>query len=94
MWLGSNMRPYCTLIGSTVSGPTIAVDTWTHVACVFDSVSFRMPLEVGPQLRHGHSIGRSRRKALSSFQPIPSMSGTGRLLWVGGDMPIPLVHPR
>lgn len=42
MWLGSNMRPYCTMSGSTVSGPTIAMATWTHVACVFDSLTFRI----------------------------------------------------
>ncbi len=45
MWLGSNMRPYCTLSGSTVSGPTIAMNTWTHVACVFDSLTFRIHVD-------------------------------------------------
>ncbi|MBZ0233878.1 MAG: LamG domain-containing protein [Deltaproteobacteria bacterium] len=42
MWIGSNMRPYCTLVGSTVSGPTIAAATWTHVACVFDGQTYRI----------------------------------------------------
>jgi hypothetical protein len=42
MWIGNNLRPYCTLTGSTVSGPTIALDTWTHIACVFDSTTFRI----------------------------------------------------
>jgi hypothetical protein len=42
MWVGSNMRPYCTLSGSTVSGPTIAVGAWTHVTCVFDSLTYRI----------------------------------------------------
>lgn len=42
MWLGSNMRPYCTMSGSTVSGPTIAAGTWTHIACVFDNLTYRI----------------------------------------------------
>lgn len=42
MWLGNNMRPYCTMSGSTVSGPTILTGTWTHVACVFDNLTYRI----------------------------------------------------
>lgn len=42
MWVGSNMRPYCTMSGSTVSGPTIAMNAWTHVACTFDNLTFRI----------------------------------------------------
>ncbi len=42
MWLGANMRPYCTMGGSTVSGPTIATGQWTHVACVFDNLTYRI----------------------------------------------------
>lgn len=42
MWVGSNMRPYCTMSGSTVSGPTIATGQWTHIACTFDNLTFRI----------------------------------------------------
>jgi hypothetical protein len=42
MWLGSNMRPYCTIGGTTVSGPTIASGAWTHIACVFDGLTYRI----------------------------------------------------
>jgi hypothetical protein len=42
MWVGNNMRPYCTMSGSTVSGPTIAAGVWTHVACTFDSLTYRI----------------------------------------------------
>lgn len=42
MWLGNNMRPYCTMSGSTVSGPTIADARWSHIACVFDGLTYRI----------------------------------------------------
>jgi hypothetical protein len=42
MWIDANMRAYCTMSGSTVSGPTIAVGAWTHLACVFDGLTFRI----------------------------------------------------
>ncbi len=42
MWVSANMRPYCTVGSTTVSGPTIADGTWTHVACVFDNLTYRI----------------------------------------------------
>jgi hypothetical protein len=67
MWLGSNMRPYCTIGGTTVSGPTIASGTWTHIACVFDSLTFRIYVD-------GSLFGTVNRQVPASTSGLDGMN--------------------
>jgi hypothetical protein len=81
MWLGSNMRPYCTIGGTTVSGPTIASGVWTHIACVFDNLTFRIYVD-------GALFGTVNRQVPASTGGLDGMNVGQDCTPTGADDPL------